>query len=245
MTKLKLATFDLETSGVRTDEDRIITCFLRAKDGDRIIGEHSWVIDAGVEIPEVAAEVHGMDTAWVREHGRKDVSTAIEEIVHELSEYAHAGYIIGGYNHSFDLAMLEAEAKRYNPGITGLRIRETARFLCPLTIDRAVDKYRKGSRKLVDVAHHYGVEVDESTLHDASGDVTITEKLIPKVLNKAWDSMGGASQGLTRDEFIDKLQELQVEWKRDWATHLTEYFEKIGKTEEDGSKIVVNGGFPW
>lgn len=245
---MKIVTFDLETTGVDTGNDRILTCFMRAKDGERVVFEQNWVIDPGVEVPEEAAEVHGMTTEWIREHGRKDVPEAIEEIVHQLSEWGHYGFIICGYNHSFDLAMLESEAKRYNPGIQGLRIGDGSgkyRFLDPIIIDRAIDKYRKGSRKLVDVARHYGIKVDEDSAHDASYDVHLTEQLIPKVLNKAWTVLESKRRGLTPDEFVTKLQEWQKEWKREWAEHLTEYFQSQGKTEDDGSKIVVNGNFPY
>lgn len=241
---LKQACWDTETSGVDTENDRIITAFISLRDGDKIVKEVSWVIDPGVEIPDEAAEVHGMSTEWVRENGRKDVSTAIEEIVHELSEAAHAGYVITGYNNSFDLATLGAEAKRYNKGITGLRIRETGRFVDPLILDRAIDKYRKGSRKLKDVAAHYGIEFDESKLHDAGEDVRVTAELVPKVLNATVRALPEL-QGLTPDEIIDRLQEFQTVKKAEWAKGLTEYFARTGKTEDDGSAIEVNGAFPW
>lgn len=241
---LKQACWDTETTGVRRDEDRIITAFISLRDGDEIVSEHSWVIDPGIEIPEEASNVHGMTTEWVRENGRKDVSTAIEEIVHELSEAAHAGYVITGYNNSFDLAMLESEAKRYNKGITGLRIRETGRFIDPIILDRAIDRYRKGSRKLADVARHYGIEFNEDEAHAADYDVKITAQLVPKVLNATYKAIPEL-QGLTPNEIIDTLQGYQKTEKAKWAQHLTEYFQKTGKTEEDGSAIVVNGNFPW
>ena len=41
---MKLVTFDVESTGVSTDTDRIITCFMRAKDGDTIIFERNWII---------------------------------------------------------------------------------------------------------------------------------------------------------------------------------------------------------
>lgn len=243
---MKLVTFDLETTGVDTENDRILTCFMRAKDGDKVVFEQNWVIDPGVEIPKEASDVHGMDTAWVREHGRNDVADAIREIHLALSTWDHAGYVIAGYNHSFDLSILDSEIKRYNdPAGLSATLTTGSRFIDPIIIDRAIDKYRKGSRKLVDVARHYGIEVDEDSAHDASYDVHLTEQLIPKVLNKAWIDLESERLGLTPDQFVDKLQEWQAKWKRGWADHLTEYFQSQGKLEEDGSKIVVNGNFPY
>ena len=51
--------------------------------------------------------------------------------------------------------------------------------------------------------------------------------------------------GLTPDQFIDKLQVWQAEWKKEWASGLTSYFAKTGKLEEDGSPIVVSDAFPY
>lgn len=241
---LKQACWDTETTGVRTDEDRIITAFISLRDGDRIVSEHSWVIDPGIEIPEEASAVHGMTTEWVREHGEKYQGKAIDEIAKTLSNASHAGYVITGYNNSFDLAILEAEIKRHFPGITGLRFKEEGRFIDPLILDRAIDRYRKGSRKLADVARHYGVNFNEDEAHAADYDVKVTAELVPKVLNAAYKALPKL-KGLSQGEIIDALQGMQRDWKRDWADHLTEYFAKTGKTEDDGSKIVVNGNFPW
>lgn len=245
---LKTVTFDTETSGVDTENDRIITCFMRAKDGDEVVFERNWILNPGVEIPEEASNVHGMTTEWVRENGRDDVAAAVEEIVHELSEYAHCGFLVCGFNHSFDLAILESEAKRYNKGITGLRIGDGSkgyRFLDPCILSRRFDKYVKGGHQLITVAKRNGIEIEEDRLHAADYDVEVTEKLVPIMLNRAWRELRAKEQGLTPDEFIDKLQEWQREWKSEWAESLTAYFKEKGKTEEDGSPIVVSGKFPW
>ena len=241
---MKQACWDTETSGVDVENDRILTAFVSLRDGDKIVKEVSWIIDPGIEVPEGASEVNGLTTEFIQENGRKDVAKAIDEIVHELSEAAHMGYVITGYNNSFDLSILENEAKRYNKGVTGLRIRETGKFVDPIVIDRAIDKYRKGSRKLIDVARHYGVDFEADELHDAGADVRVTAELVPKVLNAAVKKLPDL-QGLTPDEVIDTLQEKQKQWKREWAGHLTEYVASIGKTEENGAPIQVSGEFPW
>lgn len=242
---LKQACWDVESSGVNTQEDRIITAFISLRDGERVVSEHSWVIDPGIEIPEEASAVHGMTTEWVREHGRKDVEQAIFEIADTLANAAGDGYVITGYNNSFDLAILDSEVNRHH-GVEGLPalVETKPRFIDPIILDRAIDKYRKGSRKLADVARHYGIEFNEAEAHAADYDVKITAQLVPKVLNAAYKAIPEL-QGLTPDEIIDTLQGYQKTEKAKWAAHLTEYFQKTGKTEEDGSAIVVNGNFPW
>lgn len=248
MTDLKTVTFDIESTGVDTDNDRIITCFLRAREGDRVVFERNWVVNPGVEVPKEASDVHGMTTEWVQENGRTDVSTAIEEIVHELSEYGHYGFVICGYNSAYDLAILEAEAKRYNPGVQNLRVKDglpSYRFIDPAIFSRVFDKFQKGGHKLITVAQRNGIEVEEDRLHTADYDVEVTEKLVKIMLNRAWHELADVRKDKTPDEFVTVLQTWQAEQKKIWADHTTAYFESAGKTEDDGSKIIVSGAFPW
>lgn len=246
---MKTVTFDIESTGVRTDIDRIITCFVRARDADKVVFERNWILNAGVDVPQEASDVHGMTTEWVQEHGRWDVAEAIEEIVHELSEYAHYGFIVCGYNHAFDLAMLEAEAKRYNPGVEKLRIKDWVpkyRFIDPAIFSRVFDKYVKGGHKLITVAQRNGIEVEEDRLHAADYDVEVTEKLVKIMLNRAWKELPELRERAeSPDDFVSLLQGWQANEKHKWAEHTTAYFELAGKTEDDGSKIVVSGAFPW
>ena len=151
--------------------------------------------------------------------------------------------MVVGYNSSFDLSILNAEVKRYYPEV--IFKHEGARFIDPIIFSRRFDKYRKGGHKLVDIARAHGFEVDESKAHEASYDVEMTEFLVPKMLNLAWKNMPKERAGLTPDQFIDKLQVWQAEWKKEWASGLTSYFAKTGKLEEDGSPIVVSDAFPY
>lgn len=246
MSDLKTVTFDIESTGVHTDTDRIITCFVRARDGDRVVFERNWVINAGVEVPQEASEVHGMTTEWVREHGRTDVARAIFEIADSLASYAELGYIVCGFNHEYDLAILDAEVQRHHnvsglPALMGTK----PRFIDPAIFSRVFDKYVRGGHKLITVAQRNGIEVEEDRLHAADYDVEVTEKLVKIMLNRAWRELPELRKGKTPDEFVTALQKWQANEKWKWAEHTTQYFESAGKTEDDGSKIVVSGAFPW
>lgn len=241
---MKIITFDTETSGIDTKNDRIITCFVRAKDGDKVVFEQNWVIDPGVEIPKEASDVHGMTTEWVRENGRKDVAEAIGEIHRALVKYAVWGYLVCGYNLSFDMSVLEAEVARHGPA-DAWYFPADAEFLDPVIFSRVFDKYKKGGHQLITVAKRNGIEVEEDRLHAADYDVEVTEKLVPIMLNRAWKELKDLRQGLSPDEFVTRLQEWQAEQKKEWARGLTKYFAEQGKREEDGSAIVVDGSFPY
>ena len=60
--------FDTETTGVSPTSDRIVTAALIRREGS-LVQTLTWVIDPGVEIPERATAVHGITTAFAREHG--------------------------------------------------------------------------------------------------------------------------------------------------------------------------------
>lgn len=242
---MKLITLDAETSGVDTDNDRIIQWYMRAKDGDNVVFEQEWILDPGVEIPREAYEVHGMSTEWLKENGRKDVAKAIGEIHETLACYGNAGYIVCGFNHSFDLAILDSENRRAYPGEIWRKFGESVRYIDPCIFSRVFDKYKKGGHQLITVAKRNGIEIEEDRLHAADYDVEVTEKLVPIMLNRAWKELRTLRGNLTPDEFVTKLQDWQAEKKREWAEGLTIYFKEQGKTEEDGSPIVVSGAFPY
>ena len=235
--------FDVESSGVDVKNDRILTCFAQVQDGDEILETREWIIDPGIEIPEEASAIHGMTTEWIREHGRKDARQAIEEIYSFLFNWSLAGHVITGFNHSFDLAMLHHEVIRNHPGAKRISL-DHAQFVDPLVLDRAIDKYRKGKRTLEAVAQHYGVPFNPDEAHAADYDVKVTAQLVPKVLNAAWKKLPGL-RGNSPEKFIRNLQQFQVDAKQEWASHLQEYFAKAGKTDDDGSPIVVSGAFPY
>lgn len=228
-----LCIWDTETSGVDIENDRILTVYgmVQSITGE-ILDEIKMTIDPGIEIPKGASDVHGMSTEYIREHGRKDDTDAIMEVANWLIAASATGYPIVGYNNSYDLGILDRELIRHSgEGLSTSAEFRDGLYFDPIIYDRANDKYRKGGRKLMDVAKHYGITLDESRLHEAEYDVIVTADLAWRILKKSpWT--------------LPELQPLQKSWKADWAKHLTEYFASQGKTE-NGKPIVVDGSFPW
>jgi DNA polymerase-3 subunit epsilon len=108
----KLGAFDLETTGIETASDRIVTASyieLDAQTGTVI--EHEWLINPGIEIPTGATEVHGVTTEHAREHGR-DPREAIAEINAKLNAAYAEGIPVIGFNISYDLSLLHNESIR-------------------------------------------------------------------------------------------------------------------------------------
>lgn len=199
--------FDTETTGVDPRHDRIVTAALVTRDA-RGTRQRTWLIDPGVDIPEPASAIHGVTTDRARAEGAAP-RVALEEIAVELVRAVGAGVPVVAYNACFDLTLLEHELARWQLPTLAERLGRTpGPVLDPLVIDRALDRERAGTRKLVDLCGHYRVEVLES-LHTAEVDVLATLRVLDCLLG-AFPELGART--------LPELHEWQRERHRDWAT---------------------------
>ena len=210
----RLAVFDLETTGVSTSGDRIVTAYIGVLDENgSIVDEASWLADPGIEIPAGATAVHGVTTERARAEGR-DAREVTGEIVTALGALLGAGIPVVAYNASFDLSMLRHEALRH-----GLEPIDAPRpIVDPLVIDKKVDTYRKGKRTLEIVAAHYGVELTDA--HDASADAIAAGRIALALAERYARELPAT---------VAELHDAQVAWAAEQAESLTRYFVKVGK----------------
>ncbi|MEW9515207.1 exonuclease domain-containing protein [Streptomyces tubercidicus] len=166
-----LVSFDLETTGTDIEQDRIVTAALLRLEGDgRPVAKRSWLIDPGVPIPDEAAAIHGISTAYVREHGRPP-ATAVAEITEALADALRAEIPLVVMNARYDLSLLDRECRRHGlPTLTERLGHAPAPVIDPLVLDKHVDRYRKGKRALQALCGHYGVRLDGA--HEAGADAT-------------------------------------------------------------------------
>ena len=209
MTKAEWVVFDTETSGTDVFDDRVVQCVvsLATADGE-ILETHEWLIKPDISVPEEAAAVHGFDDAFLAKHGR-DPKEALTEISEVLMANRHLVWV--AFNINFDLSILDAEFRRY--GVSdrfGTYVSRYVRLFDGLVVDRAKDKYRKGSRKLMHVADHYGVEYTEDDLHNAQADVALTAKVA------AW----------VAEKFGIPTNAEQKTWYAEWAEGLEKYLRR-------------------
>jgi DNA polymerase-3 subunit epsilon len=216
--------FDLETSGVSTAEDRLVTAALVEVAPAARPKITTWLANPGVEIPDEAMAVHGITTEHAATHGQNP-DQVLFELTGRLALWLGHGKPVVGYNISFDLTMLEAENRRH--GIPTLIDRLGVGKLQPIidvhVLDKYADPYRKGGRKLVDVCKHYGVT--NVGAHDASGDALASCRLWPRVMAKHATKFRGHTLG--------SLHQSQVGWRKDQMDGLRAYFDKNG-IEHDG-----------
>lgn len=170
--------FDTETTGVDPSRDRIVTAALvwrseRQTDGGRRQSVTTWLADPGVEIPEAASAVHGVTTERARAEGRP-VTEVLAEVSEHLVAAMAAGSPVVAFNASYDLTLMEAELARHGlPTMRSRLGRDLGPIADPLVLDRAVDRYRRGKRRLGDLCEVYGVHAD-AALHTAEVDVIAT-----------------------------------------------------------------------
>ena len=240
----RIAVADCETSGVDTENDRIIQFFIGLMDqSGEWIEKREWLIDPGIDVPQGASDVHGYTTERLRAEGRKDWEKCIQEIGGAILSFTGPTTPIAFFNGSFDLSMLDAEMRRagYKWSLMdsvhdtvnerGERIKSGLKVVDAFIIDKYRDKYRKGSRKLVDVAPIYDVPVEENA-HDAQADCLMTGRIALKQL--------AGYRGNLND-----LHNLQVGAAREQRLSLESYFMESGKKNDDGSDIVIEQGWPW
>lgn len=181
-TELPIIGFDTETTGVRPLEDRLVTCSLIRADAAGIEKRY-WLADPGVEIPEQAANVHGISTEKAREEGRP-ITEVLQEIAEVLAAHMSEGHPVVAFNATYDFALLESELARHGVPTLSERLGGSlAPIVDPYLLDKSMDRYRKGKRRLEDLCRHYGV-LDEDDFHNAEADVIATLRLLAALLRK-------------------------------------------------------------
>lgn len=222
----RVAVFDLETTGVDVEHDRIVTAYVGMLDANgEVIHAEDWLADPGVPIPDGASAIHGITTEQARAEGRP-AAEVVAEIVQALRTILSGGIPVVAYNASFDLTMLMHEAERH--GVEP--IADPHPVIDPLVIDKTIDRYRRGKRTLDLVAAHYAVRLDAA--HEASADAIAAGRVALAIAERHGDSLPAS---------LEELHTKQISWARAQAESLTEYFIKIGRLEPDAA---LDGAWP-
>src|SRR4051794_5105814 len=109
----RVGVFDLETTGVDVETDRIVTAHVGVLDvRGREVAARDWLADPGVVIPDGAAAIHGITTAHARAYGRP-ASEIVAEVTAALRSLLSQGVPVVAYNASYDFSLLAHEAMRH------------------------------------------------------------------------------------------------------------------------------------
>ncbi|MFD2758835.1 exonuclease domain-containing protein [Gulosibacter faecalis] len=207
----RVAVFDTETTGTNPLEARIVTAFVGMIDGAGELERGTdWLADPGVEIPEPAVEVHGITTEMAREEG-EPAPVVLQKITASLEWIVRNNIALVVYNAPYDLTLLQAECARHN-----LPMPQLGKVVVdPLIVDKQVDRYRKGGRKLGTTAEAYGVELFDA--HDASADAVAAGRVAVAIARKYPDVV---------DVPLDQLFDAQVAWAAEQAEDFEQYMRR-------------------
>ncbi len=228
MTDPYYAVFDIESSGIDVFNDRIVQFVMSLADRDgNVLNTREWILNPGIPIPEEASAIHGHTDSFVAEHGRAP-EDVLPEIVHEFE--MQRDLVIVAYNLSFDLSMLVAEIDRHlGDGEAFWATMQHAHFFDPLVADRGFDRYRRGKRKLVNVAEHYAIVSSEENYHNALFDVEVTARVAAAVERKFGLPTVEEQKEMhvvwadSFEQFIRRAQEdPSIEISREWPIRLKE-----------------------
>lgn len=222
--------FDLETTGVEVLEDRIVTAsVIRVRPEGQDYTEVNWLVNPGVEIPQGAIDVHGISNERAVAEG-VDPKVALQGIIDEFAAAKAHGVPLVGYNLAYDLSLLSSELLRHGfdtPG-QGTVLPEIP-VLDAMVIDKFVDPYRKGGRKLTQVAEFYGVPLENA--HASNADALASALVLRKILEVHSDKLPAD---------VWDLYYAQVGWRRAQQESLEAY---LRRSKNDDS-IVLEKSWP-
>lgn len=200
--------FDLETTGVDRFSDLPVAAALVLVEGAKVLSTDYFLIDPGRPIPPGASAIHGISTERARSEGIS-LTCALKRIYEAISGAQAEGWPIVGMNLSYDLTMLDMLARAH----LGFGISPEGLYvLDALVIDRHIDTYRPGKRRLVNLAEHYGVALPDA--HNAAGDATAALYVVGAELSRCPDLANSSLADLTAS---------QATWHRRWAASYSSY----------------------
>ena len=220
--------FDTESTGVDTSADRIVSaCAGRVGVPGEPPRLTTWLVNPGVPIPQGATAIHGITDEMAL--AGQPPAEALDALADDLCDAMRSGVPVVGWNVVFDLSLLRSELARH--GLPSLETR-LGRAIGPvvdgLLLDKQHDRYRRGGRRLGDVAAHFGVATDGA--HSAEGDALCAARTVWKIAN-AYPALAAMS--------LDELHAAQITWAREQAASFISYLQSKNKPYDD-----VDGSWP-
>lgn len=209
-----LACYDTETTGTDVETDRIVSYHVGFQD-EHGYRHQSAIVNCGVPIPETASQIHGIT------NGDAEFGVSPEAALLNIEACLYAAWGRGApviiFNAVYDLSLTDREMRRHLKRPLEIR----GPIIDPLVIDRILDTYRKGSRRLADTCKHYGIELAEEDTHSASGDAKAALGLAVKL-----------GQEMPASSLAD-LYRLQVDSYRIQRESFFSYLTRKGETPDD------------
>jgi DNA polymerase-3 subunit epsilon len=274
---------DFESDSPEPTEARIITGAMVLVTPGNVPQPMELMIQPERDIPQGAIDLHGITTERAMEEGvLREVGIA--QIAATIGELACLEIPLVGHNISYDLTLLDRELRRLGigmmtdgegpapggPTVIWIGGKVVTRFyvIDTMVIDKTVDRYRPGKRKLAVTAEHYGVPMAEGSAHGATADVVASLRIAITIAKRCAMANGEGRDGydmqlcnqvmeIYRDRkrpnevaksfaqvgrlTLPELHAAQVRWAREQAEGLREHFVK---NPDKGDPDTVDGSWP-
>lgn len=164
----EIIAFDLETTGLSPNEDRIIEIGAVRIKNREIVEEFSTLVDPEVHIPEKSTEISGITDEMVSGAPKE------EEAVRKFIEFAGSG-VLAAHNADFDTSFIRASCERLN-------IDYKFTYFDSLALSRAALPHLK-NHKLDTVAKEY--KLGDFNHHRALDDTRTLAGIVLKIIENA------------------------------------------------------------
>ncbi len=221
----ELVAFDLETTGVSSFRDAPVSYgFVQHRSDGGALSDAGYV-NPGVPIPPGASAIHGITDDMVRD--ATVLAEAVEYVADRLASIWSSGGIVVGMNVAYDLTMVDALCRRLDLATLAAR-GPIGAVVDVLIVDRHVDRWRKGGRKLSDLCRHYGVELSDA--HSASADAEASLEIFETQLSRFVE---------VAELEVDRVNETLRGWYVEWLTSFSAYLERKGE------RPIALGRYEW
>lgn len=252
-----LAPFDCESTGVDVENDRVVTATVARIRPGADISVRSHLIAVDVDIPEQATAVHNITTEHARANG-KPAPEVLDAVAADLADAMRDQVPVVGMNLCYDFTILDRELRRHHlPTVEDRLGGPIFPVIDVLVIDKAIDRYRPGGRKLTDLCAHYGVRIDGA--HDAEFDALAaarvayrigqrasmpTDRLVDLYRDRKYPSRIADSFQTVGDMSLPELHQAQIGWYAGQAEGLAAYWLRqanelehlAGRTVDDAKR---------
>jgi DNA polymerase-3 subunit epsilon len=169
--QVRFAVVDTETTGLSTDDDRVLQVGVVVVRGNGAVEKEfvTYVRRLTWGFGHVGAfHIHGITRRQLR--GGIKPREALEELNALISDC-----VFTAHNAKFDIGFLQSDSTRLQ-----IPLKLTGP-LCTLTLSRKLDPQRAMSHKLKDVAARFGKSTERP--HDALADAQLTAAVLPELLS--------------------------------------------------------------
>jgi DNA polymerase III epsilon subunit-like protein len=142
--------WDAEDSGPDVQQERIVSVGIALVGGGGATWSHTWLVNPGFPMPPESTAIHGIHDEDVADAPSWDETA--EDVLDVLWTAANDRMALVAYNAAYDCTVLDRNLRRAGVGPDVLQaLWFELRVVDPLLIDRMLDTYRRGSRKLPSV----------------------------------------------------------------------------------------------